>query len=398
MNRRRLVAFAALALILLTPLIQVLFRGGGGEVVLSSTATVRPIRSSTLASGTFLYSDQVRLSPEVLGTVDAIYVEPGQRVRKDQPLVQINAATYTSDVAQRAAALAAQRASVQERAATLSNNRLKLRRLQQLQQRGFVTKSAVDDADESVATASAVLSAESAKVQQNQALLGLANQNLRKTRILAPVSGIVVAVSTRVGETVVPSSTNLAGSSLLTIAGTDAIVAEVNVDEADIGSVDVGQDVTLTATAFPGQSFKGTVSRVALMPGREDSRSLGVADQASSQARTYSVRVLMKGGSRPQIRAGMTCRVEIFSAAAAPSVTIPIEAIQTDEVGLGAAPRTGFVFVVRDGVALRKKVGLGVADDRYQSIVSGLRVGERIVAGPAKVLHNLSDGDHVRAK
>lgn len=396
-SRRPLLVGVALTAVFASPLLVLAKRGSGGPPVEVSQATRRTISSTVLASGTFLYVDQIKISPEVLGVVERVLVAEGQDVSAGTPLLLIKADTYESDVAQRRAAVASQRAAVAQDEAQLLNSERKLARLERLSADGFATRSDLDDARATVAAGRAAISATRANVEQSAALLRLSEQNRNKTLIRSPRAGRVVEIATRSGETAVPSSVNLLGSSLLTIADTSRLVAEINVDEADAGRIKPSQRVDLVATAFPDQNIPGSVISVALSPGRRDTHELGLSEAASSQARTFSVRVSVPARYSAAIRAGMTCRAEIHWHDATAGVSVPVEAVRADDREKGQQNEPPFVYTLEDGAVRRRPVVLGDADDRFQAIVSGLRAGELVIVGPARTLANLSDGQRAKS-
>lgn len=399
MKRGFWLGLGLVGLVLFSPLIIRATSGEAAKQVATSKAIRREIRSSIIASGTFLYENQVQLSPEVLGRVTEVMVREGDVVREGDLLLRIQDVTYTSEVAQRNASLASARSLLRQRSAELVAERKRFDRLATLQKRGFAATASVEDADEAFKQAQAQLAVAEANVSQSEAFLSQAKETLRKTVIRAPSAGVVVAMSTRVGETVVPSSVNLTGSSLLTIAETSAIVADVNVDEADIGNVAIGQEVSLTAAAFPKKPIRGRVQTIALTPGRTDTKLPGVTASQGSQARTYSVRVSLTVPPGSVLRSGMTCRAEIYNAAGGPQIAVPVEAILAQGSNDGVTQNDAEnLFIVRNGRARRQKVLLGSSDDQYQAVRSGLKPGDIVVSGPAEMLHNLKDGDVIDAR
>src|SRR5206468_441538 len=98
------------------------------------------------------------------------------------------------------------------------------------------------------------------------ALLSQSREHLAKTEVRAPIDGTVTAVPIKIGETAVASATGIAGSSLMTIADVGSIMAEVNVDEADIARVAVDQQAKVFPAAYPDQPLVGRVESVAMAP------------------------------------------------------------------------------------------------------------------------------------
>jgi HlyD family secretion protein len=170
-------------------------------------------------------------------------------------------------------------------------------------------------------------------------------------------------------------------------------MAEVNVDEADIARVGVGQTAKVFPAAFPDQPVTGKVESVAMAPRN------AMPGSAASQGRNYVVKLRLDD-ARPALRSGMTCRVEIVVGGSAPRPAVPIQAVLSEETA-GSKDHTknvNYVFAVVDGKAQKKTVELGLSDDANQEVTKGLKVGETIAVGPARVLRELHDGDRVSAQ
>jgi HlyD family secretion protein len=92
----------------------------------------------------------------------------------------------------------------------------------------------------------------------------------------------------------------------------------------------------------------------------------------------------------------MTCRAEILLGdGAKPVLSVPLQAIRYDEAAKDPGAQRAALFVVRDGRAQLRKVELGVSDDAFVQVTSGVSPGEDIVTGPHATLRFLRDGDHV---
>jgi HlyD family secretion protein len=214
--------------------------------------------------------------------------------------------------------------------------------------------------------------------------------------VKAPISGTVTAVQIKIGETAVASATGMAGSSLMTIADVGSIMAEVNVDEADVAKVAVGQKVKVYPAAFDDQPVAAIVEEVSMAP--------KIALAGASQGKSYVVKLRL-AETMLGIRTGMTCRVEIITGGGSPKPVLPIQAILTgDSMKLDKDTKeaketvkgAGVVFIVKDGIARKKEVKVGIADDNNQEILSGVAEGDNVVTGPARVLRALRDGDQVK--
>ena len=112
------------------------------------------------------------------------------------------------------------------------------------------------------------------------------------------------------------------------------------------------------------------------------------------QGRSFAVKIRLGDPGDVTLRPGMSCRAEIFSATKEDAVAAPIQSIRVDE-DLAAGQTHRYVFVNRGGVARRVDVEVGLSDDTYQEIKSGLKLGDEVVTGPDRVLRALKDGDRL---
>ena len=208
--------------------------------------------------------------------------------------------------------------------------------------------------------------------------------------------GTVTSIDIKVGETAVPSSVGIAGSNLLTIADLGTISTEVNVDEADIARIKVGQQAEINAAAFPDLALKGTVASIPLSPSKAAAGAAG-----ASQARSYLVRIRLADPSSVVLRPGMSCRAEILTHTPGRALAVPVQALFTNDqahASDGKRPaQEHHVFVDVEGRVERRAVIPGVSDDSHVEIRKGVKAGERVIVGPYKVLRHLRPGDEVDA-
>lgn len=361
----------------------------GREVELAKVAP-REIRATVLATGQLVFRQEVQLSAEVIGKVAAVLVEEGDSVRKGQVLLRLDPTVYLAEVAQqeanrRSASIAIERAQI-----NLANQKRALDRAQRLYQAKFIDISKHDDAVHQAELAQVELRASREALGQAEALLSQARERLAKTEVKAPIDGTVTALPIKVGETAVASTTGIAGSSLMTIADMGAIIAEVNVDEADIAQVAVGQPAKVFPAAYPEQPIVGKVEQIAMAP-------RAAQPGAAAQGRSYVVKLRLDE-TRPALRSGMTSRVEIAAGATVKRPAIPLQALLNDAQGVrNAAQGSYHVYAVVDGRAVKKSVQVGLSDDTSQEVLKGLAVGDTVAIGPARALRELHDGDPVTA-
>ena len=214
---------------------------------------------------------------------------------------------------------------------------------------------------------------------------------MAKTELRSPISGVIVAVDVKAGETVIPGSAQMIGSDLMTIADTSALLAELRLDEADVHSVHVGQNVKVFAAAAPDQALSGKVQSIS-----SSARQLG-----QSQALAFKVKVLLEN-AEGALYPGMSCRAELQTAALSQVWSVPVSALQSLPADPAATPSSANnanskqIWLVRDGRAYPQKVEVGLATDTAQQISQGLVGTEQVITGPARIFASLKDGAKVR--
>jgi HlyD family secretion protein len=396
MSKRWLIVAAIVALIALPVFLK---SRGHAKAVEVQEVIPREVKASILASGNLVFREQALLSPEVIGKVRAVLVEEGDQVEAGQVVLRLDEQVYQAEVAQQRAFVRQQRINIERQRLNLANQQRQWQRVRELHQRGLLDESQADNARHAFEVAEVELRASQEALKQAEASLQQARERLAKTEIRAPIAGTVMAVDIKIGETAVSSATGIAGSSLMTIANPDSLMTEVNVDEADIARIALGQPVDVFAAAFPDTALAGEVESIPLSP-----RSSGIGQQASL-ARNYAVKVRLNEPKALALRPGMTCRAEIYTANAQDVVAVPVQAVfSTNQASAEVKPDSPapevehYLFVERDGKVERRVVEVGLADDSWQEISTGLKAGERVVTGPYKILRHLKDGEAVEAR
>jgi HlyD family secretion protein len=367
-----------------------------------------------------------------MGRVTGLAVNEGDRVTRGQFLLEIDPRNLRTRVASGEASLRASISQLEQSRLSLENTKLALKlaednynRQRELSKGGLTTREALERAENEFKAQQASLRAQEqslktqeARIAQERASLSSAQYDLSRVRIESPINGIVTRRNIEEGETAVTGTMNNPGTVLLTIADMSVIEAEVEVDETDIPTVQLGQKAKVTIDALPGQTFTAKVTEI----GNSPIQAAGQA--ASAQATNFKV-VLTLDGEVPDMRPGFTCTAEITTATRTNVLAVPIQATTVREVvvdekgaivrdpapaGTGRRPTTPVgelkagqerkelegVFVVKDGKVQFEKVVTGIAGDKYFELVSGLNEGDQVVVGPFSSVRELRDGDEVK--
>ena len=432
-NKKILIGAGVVVVLGAVAFANVKFKRQEGTVVNVEAVQKRDLQALVSASGKIQPQRLVNISADTMGRVTELRVEEGQRVQKGQFLLQIDPRNLTTAFNQTAASLAASRSTMEQLRVSLEGTRANLKaaqdnftRQQQLWTQGLTTKEALENAENQVKVRQAELNSQERQIEtqrlrmtQEQATVENAKLNLSKVRIESPITGIITRRNIEEGETVVIGTMNNAGTVLLTVADMSVIEAEVEVDETDIPSVQLGQKAKVTIDAMPGKTFTGKVTEI----GNSPIQAAGAS--AASQATNFKVKVTLDG-EVPEVRPGFTCTAEITTATRQQVVAVPIQATAVREVIVdkegnivrdeSKGPAKGRpapvldqdlkpgqerkelegVFVVRDNKAVFTPVKTGIAGEKYFEVLSGANVGDQVIIGPFSSVRELRDGAAVR--
>jgi HlyD family secretion protein len=219
---------------------------------------------------------------------------------------------------------------------------------------------------------------------------------LSRTEIRSPIDGIVIQADVKVGEAVIAATTNIPGSTLVVVADPSEMLTEVQVDEADIALVRLGQSADVYAAAHPDTPLSGKVESIAAIARRPQGQ----------QSLSFLVKILLDPSDILEMRPGMSARADIYTETAEDALIIPVQAVMYDEGDDDRAPNEEdamaeeqpYVMLMAAGKAVRRDVKLGISSDSDQEILEGLSAGETVVSGPYRVLRHLKDGEAIEVK
>jgi len=222
------------------------------------------ITLTVMANGTLQPTRSISIGSELSGMVSEVFVDVNDRVKKGQVLVELDTSKLRAQLERSRAALASAQARLAEAQATAAEARANLHRLQEVQRLsgGKVPSAAeLDSAQAALERAQASQKAMAASVQDNRAAVATNETDLSKASIVSPIDGVVLTRAVEPGYAVAAS---LQAVTLFTLAEDLAqLRLDVNVDEADVGSVREGQRASFTVSAYPGRNYPAEVARVA---------------------------------------------------------------------------------------------------------------------------------------
>ncbi len=299
------------------------------------------------------------MSPGIAGLVTAIPVRKGSVVRQGETLLQLDDREYQAQVQLAQRSLEAASAAAEQARLEAAEARRNRERAVALAQHQVVSDTELDDAQTRALTTEAAGVAAEARIQQAEATLDVARATLAKTVIQAPFDGVVLDVSTEVGEWISPAPPGVPIPPVMTVIDLKALYVSAPIDEADVARIRVGLPVRITLDAFRGKSFAGKLDYVSsFVETRED------------QNRTLRVEAVFNDTALPvNLLPGLSADLELILDARENVVRIPTYALLEG----------GRVLKVQGDRLVEQKVTTGLRNWSYTEIVSGLAPGERVV-------------------
>lgn len=399
---------------------------GKGEFtkVVVEKAEKRSIIETVLANGKIQPETEVKLSSEISGEIVGLYVKEGDSVKQGQLLARVNPELVLAAIDRGEAAinnakaqLGTAKARFNQLKATFDNNvkpsfdrNAKLYKDKVISQAEYDMSKATYEAglQDLEAMKQSILAAEytvkSAEAGQKEA-----REQLSRTNIFAPISGIVTKLSVEVGERVV-GTIQMAGTEMIRIADLNRMEAQVDVSESDVVRVSLGDSVLIEVDAYPGKKFQGIVREIA---NSSNSSLQGLADQVTN----FAVKITLLNESyadlsakkRYPFRPGMSTSVEILTNRAENVLSVPIAAVTVRAVDADGkiinegekeedeaneevsasdqAKKEGgklqeLVFLYDNGKVKAANVKTGIQDDRFIEITEGLSDSAQVITAP----------------
>jgi len=319
------------------------------------------------ASGTINPVNTVSVGSTVSGLMKEIYVDYNSEVKKGQLLAQIDPATFQAQVDQNRAQINNAEANLAKLNAEMVYAEKTYIRYKNLYKKNFVARSELDQAESDYLAKKASIGAQRASIAQSRASYNTAMTNLGYTKIVAPVDGTIISRDIDVGQ---PVAASFQAPELFTIAqDLTKMQIEVNVSEADIGSVKEGQEVEYTLDGYPDSTFYGKVTQVRL-----DSTT-------TSNVVTYTVIVSVNNDDL-KLKPGMTANVSIITKRSENVMCAPSVAMKYSPETNGQKYQNPGIWVLENGKPKRIDIKEGASDDSNVEINSKvLKVGDKIIIG-----------------
>jgi HlyD family secretion protein len=284
-----------------------------------------------------------------------------------------------------------------------------------------VQKKAVDEAiarreqqREAVKSAQIAVKTSEMRASQQQAFLRGQSSQREKATQYSPLDGVVADIPSRVGEFAV---SQLSSTPLMTIADMSTINVEVNVDETEIASVEVGQEAKVKVDALGEKEVKAVVTQKNPLAIAKSDQQGGLSNRVNVQeAKEFKVTLELRelaDDVKDKLRPGMSATATVTTKTKNNVLAVPLQAIvekaaPTPAPGAtvaGSAPpppgekpkeQKGVYILEKDGKVKFMEVATGITGESDIEITSGLSPGAEVITGPSRVLKTLKVGDKVK--
>jgi HlyD family secretion protein len=372
-------------------------RGPKPTEVELATVGREDIQAKVTANGKVQAKKKVDISATIPGQITLLAVKEGDRVRKGQLLLQIDAVNPRATARSNEFSMQALLQDQQSANANLAQARTDLRRAEDNFAAHIIPEAEVQRARTAVTTAEAAALAAARRGEQARATLEGARDTLAKTTVRAPMDGIITAKRVEEGEVAVIGIQNSPGTVLLTISDMSIVETELEVDETSVPSVKVGEEARVRIDAYSNQTFKGIVTEVGGSP---------ILPTAGTQSNAIKFKVKVQIQDPPvDVKPGLSVQADILTGFRPKALVVPIQALvirdrerKPGDAALGTPRDEEGVFLNDGGKAKFQPIKTGLLGELSMEVVSGLRGGETLIIGPFKSLRTLKPGDAVKVE
>ena len=375
-------------------------------------AKMGKITELVTASGEIQPEVEVRVSPEVPGEIIELNIMEGDFVDEGKLLVKIRPDNFINALERAKANYNQVRANLSSSKSNLSRSeaqylraQLEFNRQKSLFEQNVISDSEYEIAETNFKVAKQDLESSGQSVRASEyvvksakATVDESEENLRKTSIVAPMTGTVSLLSVELGERVVGTS-QMAGTELLRIADLSVMEVRVDVNENDIVRVEIGDTTNIDVDAYNtfDKIFKGVVTEIASTANPKPSPDAVTEFKVKIRVINESFRDLVEvEGIKNPFKPGMTASVEIITQEKENILLVPISSVttKTEKDSLGDEKIKQVVFIQDGNKAKMIEVETGISDFENIEIISELKENDKVISGPyIAISQKLKDGN-----
>ncbi len=326
------------------------------------TAKSMDLRKTTVVTGKIEPRNEVNVKPQISGIITDLYKEAGDRVEAGEVIAKVK---VIPDMAQ----LSAAQARVRLAEVNVKQARVDYGREKTLYDKGLVAAEEYEKSKQTYDQAQEELEAANDNLQVVRYGVSARNAGESSTLIRATISGLVLDVPVKVGNTVILSNTFNDGTTIATVANMADLIFRGNIDEIDVGRLVSGMPMKITVGAMHDLQLQASLEYIS---------PKAVETNGANQ---FEIKAAVKVTDDNLIRSGYSANAEIVLAEAKGVLAVPESAIEFEG-------NDTYLYVVKgsgDNMQYeRRKVETGLSDGLHIEVKKGLKAGEK-VRGPKKI-------------
>lgn len=322
------------------------------------------------AIGKLQFHRYADVNAQVAGQIKDVLFAVGDAVQEGQLVMEISPAVRANQTESNRAQMARLRAELADQQAQTDFAELQFKRQTQLKAQNATREESVESSRMNLSSARARVDAINAQIQQLEATLKSDEESSRHKQVMAPLSGTVVALNARAGQT---ASVGQAGLPLMRIADLSQMTVQARVAEVDVTRLKRGMTANFQTPGYPGRTWSGKLRQVIPVP----------AEGTGEQGKQTFYNVLFEVDNPEQeLMSGMTTQVQFIVAQAKDALLLPANLLgKRDAAGMYQ------VHVVNPGRKIvARKVNIGLRTVQQAQVLSGLEAGEQVLVGPVPAL------------
>lgn len=359
-------------------------------LVTTSKVSRKTIIQKVSAVGSIKPETEVKISSETSGELIYLGVKEGDTVSQGQILARIKPDIIETQLKQQEAALDGAKMDIEFQEANVEQTKAIFKRTKELFEKEFSSKQDLENAKANYDKAQSQYQSALARFAQNQASLSQIKRSADRTTIYSPINGVVTSLLVEMGEKILGTA-QFQGTEIMKVADLNIINAIVEVDENDVVLLEKGDSARVEIDAFPNKVFNGFVLEIghsAILS------NTGSQDQVTN----FQVKIRLLDYDR-KIRPGMSCEVKIETEIRKDVLAVPLQAVTVrtniekadeskrgirkvvDEKKTMSNKPKPVVFVRNGNAAKLNSVEVGISDNGFIEVLSGLKEGEEIISG-----------------
>ncbi len=395
-KKKKTIGIAVVVIVIAIVVLNVVRKNGQHELtVQTDTAGKQNIVETVTATGKIEPRTQVKISADVAAKITHLPVKEGDWVERGDLLLRLDSERYAAALEQAQAALRSAQANANLAKETFIKTEKDFQRTAQLFEQKLESQAMYDQVYAAVQIEKARHQSALEMVDQAQASVKQARDNLSKTTIYAPMAGTISALYKEIGEIALGSQ--FQEDVIMIVSDLSVMEALIDVDENDVVKINLQDSATVDIDAFPDTTFHGVV--------REIASSANISGLGTTQQKTEFQIKLTITDAISQLRPGMTASADIIVETRDSTLCVPIQCVTVrtpDQLKAGPVAgdkaaeadslsqprytpdRDGFVpivFVLRDDFARAVQVETGIQSETHIEIVSGISEGDQIITG-----------------